>query len=443
MSVKKDKNAKKNTIQEAPKLRKNFFQLMLLTVSGAAIFTLPYFRLSYYDVYAEMFGLTHVQMGVLGSAYGLLGLFSYMLGGALADMVSARKLVTFSLIFTGLGGVVHLFTESFTVLVGIYAIWGITSLLTFWPALIKAIRMLANPEEQGRAFGIFEGVRGIVNAILFPGVLAMFTFVASRAGEFAGIRGIIIFYSSLVIVNGILIYFTVPDTTKDADREKFSPKILLEVIKMPQVWLACFILFMSYTYIMSFWYFNPYTSEVLGGSIAIAAIVTIIPQYCRPFGSIGGAWLGVRVGNPMVRLITLSVLGIMTVVILFIPTVPNSIPIFIGVATVIYLMMYANYGLVFPMLEEGRVPIHATGIAIGLISTLGYAPEVLVPVIAGTILDRNPGAAGYHQYFMIMAVTCFLAVAGVLIWMKLYGNKNVPEAVVEEGGAEEKVNSLE
>jgi len=411
--------------KEQSKLKKNFFQLILLTISGAAIFTLPYFRLSYYDVYVEMFGLTHVQMGVLGSAYGLLGLVSYILGGALADMFSARKLVIFSLIATGILGIVHLFTYNFTMLLIIYGVWGITSLLTFWPALIKAIRTLANAEEQGRAFGIFEGVRGIVNAIIFPAALFVFTFTAARMGDFAGIRGIIIFYSALMIVNGVLIFFTVPDTEKVAERKKFEFKTLIEVLKMPQVWLGCFILFMSYTYIMAYWYFTPFTSEILGGSVAIAATVTLINQYCRPFGSIGAAWAGVRVGNPLVRLISLVVLGIMTVSILFLPANPASIAAFIGIVIVIYLAMYANYGLVFPMLEEGKVPMYASGIAIGLMSTIGYLPEVLVPLVAGSLLDNNPGIQGYHYFFMIMAGACFLAAAGVIVWIKKYGNKNV------------------
>ena len=127
--------------KQPPLLKKNIFRLILLTISGAAIYTLPYFRLTYYDVYLEMYNLTHVQMGALGSAYGLLGLISYLLGGVLADAVSARKLLAFSLVVTGLGGVAHLLTDSFTVLLIIYGMWGITSLLTFWPASLAVRKM--------------------------------------------------------------------------------------------------------------------------------------------------------------------------------------------------------------------------------------------------------------------------------------------------------------
>ncbi len=59
-----------------PLLKKNLFRLLLLTFSGSIIYGLPYFRLYYYDAYQATYHLTNVQIGSLGSAYGLLGLFS-------------------------------------------------------------------------------------------------------------------------------------------------------------------------------------------------------------------------------------------------------------------------------------------------------------------------------------------------------------------------------
>ncbi|MCL2602600.1 MAG: MFS transporter [Treponema sp.] len=418
--------------EEVPLLRKNFFRLILLSIAGAAIYTLPYFRFSYYDVYLEMYNLTEIQMGALGSAYGLLGLVSYLIGGALADIVSTRKLLFFSLVATGLGGLVHLVTYNFVTLVIIYGMWGITSLLTFWPALIKAVRLLANGREQGRAFGIFEGTRGVVNALFVPIALALFVFVADKIGNFAGIRSNIIFYSSVMILCGLLVLFTIPDSKKVEAREKFKLKNLLIVIKIPQIWLATFILFMAYTYHMSYYYFNPYTTRILGGSIAMGMLMSNLSQWIRPLGCVGGTWLGNRVGNPLVRFLSNGIMAVGTISIILIPAAPTMIPIMVGVVAVIYLSMYAHQALVFPMLAEGKVPMNVSGLAIGLMSTIGYIPEVLVPSVAGAILDKYPGAQGFHYYFGIMAACCTLASIGVLIWLKKYGNKNIP---VEPKGA--------
>lgn len=91
-------------------LKKNFFTLILLSFCGSIIYGLPYFRKYYYDDdYMALYHLDNFQMGLLGSAYGLLGLFSYALGGYLADRFAPKKLLIFSLVATGCGSLLHLF----------------------------------------------------------------------------------------------------------------------------------------------------------------------------------------------------------------------------------------------------------------------------------------------------------------------------------------------
>lgn len=139
--------------------KKNIGTILLLSFAGSIIYGLPYFRSYYYDTYQAMYHLTNTQMGLLGSAYGVLGVFSYIIGGVLADKIKAKKLLIFSMIATGLGGLLHLFVNNFYALVVIYGLWGVTSLLTFWPALMKIVRIQATEEEQSRAYGTFEGGR--------------------------------------------------------------------------------------------------------------------------------------------------------------------------------------------------------------------------------------------------------------------------------------------
>ncbi|MCL2496684.1 MAG: MFS transporter [Clostridiales bacterium] len=412
--------------KEATSLKKNFFRLLLLTTAGATIYTLPYFRSYFYDAYMAMYSLTNVQMGSLGSAYGLLGLLSYLLGGVLADGVSARKLLSLSLVLTGLGGFAHLMTRSYIVLLVIYGMWGITSLLTFWPALIKAIRMLASNDEQGRAFGIFEGVRGIVNAIVYPLGLAIFGLITKTASDIAGLNGVIICYSSITLVCGIGVFFSIADTEK-VERKKFEMQNLIRIAKMPAVWLICFILFMTYSFNMSFYYFTPYATQVFGSSAVFAAAITMLAQYCRPVAAISAGFLGNKIGNAHVRLVSMALMALGTIAILLIPGHMSMMPLFITACVVIYVAMYANYGLVFAMLQEGHVPMEVSGIAIGLVSTLGYLPEVLAPLVAGTLLDKYPGAQGYQYFFTILTVCAVLGVIGIFVWKKKYYKKPVAD----------------
>ena len=99
--------SEKNT---GSKLKKNMPTLFILVLSGAMIYSLPYFRNYYYDAFVEAFNITNTQMGALGSAYGGFSIIAYGLGGFCADRWPARYLMTISLITTGaLGFVLLLF----------------------------------------------------------------------------------------------------------------------------------------------------------------------------------------------------------------------------------------------------------------------------------------------------------------------------------------------
>ena len=416
--------------QAAPALKKNLFRLLLLTFSGSIIYGLPYFRLYYYDAYQATYQLTNVQIGSLGSAYGLFGLFSYLLGGILADRFSAKKLLVFSLIGTGLGGFIHLAYPSYMAILMVYGIWGITSLLTFWPALIKEIRLQGSPNEQGRVYGIFEGGRGVVNAVHLAAATGLFAYLQVKINGAVGIRGVLVFYSVVTCLAGIFILFAIKDTGRLGEAApRFSWKALGRVLRMPAVWLITGLLCCSYTYNMSYFYFTPYATKVFGTTAVLAAVLTVLAQYCRPVASTAAGFLSDRLGKANLLMGGFSVMALGTFAVTLIPGSAAMVPMLIGACVVICVAMYSNYGLFYALLEEGSVPIECSGLAIGLISTLGYLPEVLCPITAGKLLDKYPGAAGYQIYFLIMIA---MAVAGAIlafVWSRIYGAKRVAKSV--------------
>lgn len=85
----------------------------------------------------------------------------YFPGGFLADKFSAKKLLSFSLISSGALGLYFATFPSYAMLLFIFAAWGVTTILTFWAASMKVIRMLGDKSEQGKLFGFNEGLSGI------------------------------------------------------------------------------------------------------------------------------------------------------------------------------------------------------------------------------------------------------------------------------------------
>lgn len=395
------------------KLKGNIWRLIILAVAGSLIYGLPYFRTYYYDAYLEAYNLTNTQMGSLGAMFGVFGMISYLFGGVVADFISTKKLLSISLILTGVAGFAHLFATNYSMLLVIYLVWGFTALFAFWPALLKGIRSLASPDEQGKAYGFMEAGRGVMNAVHLAIALAIITSITNTKGSASGLNGGIVFYSVVVIVLGVLVFLFFKDPEESEKSERFNFKQVLTVVKLPQVWILCLILCCTYVMNMSYAYFNPYATSALGVAMVGGTIVTIMADYIRPFASVGGGVLADRIGRSKIMAVCFGIMALGTFAIALFPTM--SVPVFVVLCAIVYVGMYCNYGIVFSLMEDGGVPMEVSGTAIGLISTIGYLPEVVCPAAAGIILDTY-SVTGYKYYFIAVAVVMLVGIAGVAIW---------------------------
>lgn len=404
------------------KLKKNMLRLILISIAGTMIYGLPYFRSYYYDAYLQTYGLTNSQMGMFGSIFGIMGACSYLFGGVVADMFSARKLMTISMILTGLGGLLHLCHPSYLMLVGIYFLWGFTSLFAFWPALLKVLRSLANEDEQSKAYGFMDATRGITNAVQLAVTLAIFNALSKKASDLAGLNGVVIFYSAVCIVMGIGLYFVLDEkklqTGSDGaeDESKFSFAIVKQVLKMPVVWLLSLVVCCSYTMPILFYYFTPYATANLGMTAAAGAMVTMLAQYVRPVACVVGGVAADKIGRANVMYGTMGIMLVSTLVLIFARSMTNAV--FIGICACIYFGMYGAYSLVFSMFDECGIPKYMSGTAIGLICTIGYMPEFFCPLLAGKVLDTY-GNAGYHILFIFLAVMMVIGLILLTFYKRL------------------------
>lgn len=414
--------------KEKTGIKKNFLKVILLSFAGSIIYGLPYFRLYYYDAYQKLYQLTNSQMGLLGSAYGLLGVFSYIFGGVLADRFKAKKLLIGSMIVTGACGFLHLIVSDFKMLLVLYAVWGFTSLLTFWPALMKVVRTQGKDNEQSRTYGLFEGGRGVFNAIHLAIATAIFGIFQAKLVPAMGIKWIIVFYSVAPILCGIAFIFILkePQEEKAAVKEnkKFSFSQFTYVLKMPCVWMTVIMMFCSYTFNMSIYYFTPYASNILGTTAVVAAILTVMQQYCRPFASPIGGFLADKAGRGQTMACGFVLMGAGTAILSISGGAGTTGMALVAVSCIIvYVGMFSNFGIYFSLLTEGGVPLEVSGLAIGIASTLGYLPEVVCPIIAGHTLDKYEGAKGYHIYFVFMIVMAVIGFVMSIVWANTYGKR--------------------
>ena len=401
------------------KLKKHMFHLVIITIAGAMIYGMPYFRSYFYDAYLETYHLNNTQMGTFGSMFGIFGMISYLFGGVVADMVSTRKLMSVSLILTGLGGILHLLNPNYVMLLGIYALWGFTSLFAFWPSLMKSLREISNENEQSKAYGFMDGGRGLVYAVDGIAIVSIFGYFSKKAGDAAGLNGVIVYYSAIAIALGILLFFIMkenkPDTTEKVgeQKEKISLAQVKEVIKMPAVWILSAILCCTYVMNIAFYYFTPYATSRFGMVATAGAFVTIAAQYVRPIAAFGGGAIADKLGRSKVMYVTFSMMALGTLLMVVMGNMSSTL--FIVLCIMIYAGMYGGYIMVFSMMDEGGVPIRVAGTAIGLVCTLGYLPEVIVPFCSGKILDTF-GESGYRYLFIAIVAIMIVGILMLTVW---------------------------
>ena len=103
------------------------------------------------------------------------------------------------------------FYPGFQILLVIHALYGIFSVGTFWSPYLSAIRHLGTEEEQGRIFGISEGLRGIGQTVVAFGCLAVMGLFASVA---MGFRSLLWINAAVFFLLMLAVIFFVPDLTK-------------------------------------------------------------------------------------------------------------------------------------------------------------------------------------------------------------------------------------
>lgn len=403
-------------------LKRNMPTLFILIVSGALIYALPYFRYYYYDAFIKLFNINNTQMGALGSAFGGTSIIGYMCGGFFADRWPTRNLLTISLVTTGLLGFALLTYPSYPVVLGIHLALGITSIVTFWSALIKAIRSLADSDEQGRAFGLFEGGRGIVNMVQSAVILSLFGYLAAKFGDKTALSAVITVYSAICLLLGVIVYILYKDPeVRGGEKVALSKKVFdkaafLKVAKMPTTWLCTIIIFTSYSTIISYFYITPYATLVFGASAVVAAAMGYFSQYCRPVGCFTAGFLADRVGSSKMLSILYVIMTIGLSALVLMPGKPSLIFLLLTFCAAIYASMYGIQSLHFAILEEGDYPLSTTGAATAIITPLGYSTEMIMPIIAGMCLDARPGPAGYKAFFTILIALSAAGFFTSLVW---------------------------
>ena len=226
---------------------------------------------------------------------------------------------------------------------------------------------------------------------------------------------------------GVLVFFTVKDEKMEkSDRVTF--KGIGELLRMPAVWIIGFVTFFNYVFTLSMYYFTPYLTEILGATVTFAAALAASKRWFSLLGNVGGGIVTDKVGTGRMLLISFIVMAVGTVGMLLLPQNSGSIMIFTVLFVIVYIFYNVNYAMTWAMMDEGAIPERLSGSAAGLISTIGYLPEIFCSLLAGIMIDQNPGWEGYRNYFGFVTAMLVIGAVLVMIWIKYLNKKKKEEA---------------
>lgn len=403
--------------------------IFCLVISGEIIFSLPFHIPRYFrPTVLEVLGLSNADLGDLFAVYGVLAMLSYFPGGVLADHFSARKLMAFSLLATGIGGLFLAQLPGRSALGFLFGYFGITSILLFWAAMIRTTREWGGAPAQGRAFGLLDGGRGLVAAaaasvaaLLFSTLLPANAVDISDQERDRALQAVIYLYTSMTLATAVLVWFLVPDGHRDRyEQTKHSLTGVRNVLSRSAIWWQALIVICAYCGYKGLDNYGLYAVDVLAMDEVESARFTSIAAYLRPVAAIAAGFIVDRLSGT--RVITNAFLILAIGYALLSSLQPDDITrsVIFGNLLITFVGVFAIRGVYFALLEETHITESYTGTAVGLISVIGFTPDIFFAPISGRILDASPGIEGYHHYFILLT---FTAVTGMVATIMLTGGK--------------------
>ena len=374
----------------------------------------------------EVLGLSNLQLGAAYSAYGLVAVGAYFLGGPIADRFGPRRLIVIALLATAAGGLVYTQRPSAAWLVALYAWWGLTTILLFWAAMLRATREWGGTGAQGRAFGLLEGGRGLVSALLATASVALFSALlpgdsalVTAQDRAAAFDSVTLAATGTLVLAAALIAAVLPESAAAASRARRSAiKDLRRLGAMPTVWLQALVIVCAYFAYRATDLYSQYASDVFGYDAVSAAGVGAMSLWLRPVGAVLAGWIADRWSASRTAALAFGLVAVASLALAF-PSAESHLPAAVLAIASASLGIFALRGIYFALTAEAKVPLALTGTAVGLVSVIGYTPDIFAGPVYGYLLDRTPGAGGFRDVFLLVRACALVGLAASAAFARL------------------------
>ena len=356
------------------------------------------------------------MMSMLGIATYL-----YLPGGWVNNRFSIRSILVTWLIWRMTTGLVIFIVPHlpFSILVGIAISWGVWDAIG-WPAVTHGVSFVssdANKEGKGLAMGFLESIRRGLEFVMNGIIILMIAMWPDKSQTIMKVMGILYLLTILPNIFAILKYVPKNAVAESAGKSGNAAALkgLIDVLKMPRIWLAGLAGMCLYWAYMNLIYSSaPYLTLVFNASEALSGAFGIINTGFM--GIIGGAVAGyladyffksstkmlgaalclTAAGSLLVYLLPAGSGMWMSVILLMI----MSIGIFMGKAVIL------------APIAEMNLPESINGSAMAVGSFFSFASILWAPIFNAKFIEGSYGPAQGYKY--IFFTTMIVALIGAL-----------------------------
>ena len=408
--------------------------VVLISMGSSIIYAPMYLKNVFYDPLMQALGATNADLGLMVSAYGIAAMICYLPSGIVADKFRMRSLAGFGFLATAVLVFVYAMLPSVQICLILFVLMGVTSILVWWGTRFKVIRLCCEENEYASKIGIsysIYGVTGLVIGLINAGI------IAAISGS-AGVQAMLIFLGVVIAILGVVSFFLIPDFKGEINKDAklFSIKEAVQAIKHPGVIWACVAYFACYAVYQGATY-TPYLTQCFNADGNLVNIVGLIRTY--GIGLIAGPIVGfiaTKIKSPSKTILGGFILSIAVLVgfILF-PQDPSGAMVASILVVVFGFTTYGAFSIGSSPLSEVKIPMAIFGTASGLLSVIGFLPDVFIHTWYGGMIDAQ-GTAAFSSIFgfeiMFGVIGCVALVMLLRSIKKHFGATDAVAEVEEE-----------
>lgn len=349
---------------------KRWLLLVIVSIFSGTMVITPYLRFNYYDQIVILLTQSHPivdaavineYIGDLAMVFGAINMVMYIVGGLLVDKYGERIMLLLGGLMMAAGSVLYGLVLSKAALMAGFVLFGFGT-GTMWGGYLKLTRKLGSASEQGRMYSTSEFIRGITGTCL-------------------GLLGVAVL-NQAILPDGI--------TDPVLIGEKWRTMLFLHAAIYIISVILCMILV---------------PKNVIGVSASQAATFAIIRNYfIAAISTFAIGYVAVKLKSESKTIGVYSLISGILMIIMLLSA--GNFSLCIG-STFIFAIAYTGMrGLYFAVPAEVGIPVRLTGVTTGIMSLIGYLPDVFFAKLAGRWLDQH-GLAGYN-YIWYWGIACAL-----------------------------------